>query len=409
MFDGFQSEWDFVKSYHAQFGLMPDKGTFLTQFPDFEFEDTEASAQWLADEVAQDILDGKIRQKLEELDSLRQLNPRDVIDRMQDALLDLRPYAHGSIRHDGDLWDMADIAAEAQRRRENPDKSGITLGFELLDEVTNGSQPGAIETYFARPGIGKSLVLLYGAYAASQQGRKGLYFSPEMDKFETGVRFTAYNLHVSAFELMGGLLPDDEWIAYLTQMQKLKRGAPILFYEPTTLGGQITTAHIARAIAIEKPDFVCVDGVMLTMPRVIDKDIRKTIFATMKELKDIAVETHIPIRVAHQANRNSESNRPRRGTSTVDELIPALHHMAESGSVEQFTNVAIGLAKLRGRLHLAVRKNRNAPTGRIISVSHDVDRGRIREAMIVHGNTEIDDAAPANVEMERGAHPEHRF
>jgi hypothetical protein len=399
-FKGFEDEWDFLKDFHRQFGSLPNRATFLAQFPDFDFVDTEKSAFWLADEVAQDFIDTQIAAELAKIDATREENPREAIIKFTETGRKLAAYLGGGVQNNGDLWHGQDEIDSLTERRKAAGLTGITLGFDLLDDVCKGTQPGEIEVYFARPGIGKSFILLWGSLAASRDGVKVAFVSPEMDRFEVGARFQSFVSHVSALELFSGTLDDDEMEEFTKRaLNPPDRGEPILFYQPSIIGRQFTTADIAQIIRTENPGLVCIDGLMLIDPIQSDKDIRKRIINTMSELKDIAVETGVPIRLAHQANRSSEGGR--RNSLTVDDLLPSLHHMAESGAVEQYANRAVALARTAGQMLMAVRKNRNGPSGRFISVRHDIDRGRFTEAMLIYGDQEIDTVAQAAMHAEQ--------
>ncbi len=394
-FNSFDDEWDFLKTYHQQNGQYPNRETFVEQFPGFDFSDTGVTAHWLRDEVEQDLIEAKIALHLETIKAQCETNPREAILSLSDATRDMLAYMGGAISSSGDLRDAQPIIDEIERRRKASGITGVTLGFHLLDDVCKGTQPGEIEVYFARPGIGKSFVLLWGALAASRAGVKVAFISPEMDRFEVGTRYASYVTHVSSMELFSGDMDSEEIAAFRERALKhASEGEPILFYEPSTIGRQFTTADVMQIIRHEQPGVVCIDGLMLIEPVRQDKDIRKRIINVMAELKDISVETGIPIRLAHQANRSSEQTR-RRDPVVVEDIIPSLHHMAESGSVEQYANRAIGLARVGGQLLMGVRKNRNGPSGRFISVRHDIDHGRFEEDVPINGDQEVDQVVQA--------------
>jgi replicative DNA helicase len=395
-------QWRFLREYFGRFGVLPNVETFTQQFPEFEFVHTERNAQWLADEVSQNYLDLQVQKVLDDVNAVRDANPREAVELAQEKFRSLLEYLGTGIKSSGDLWDPAREIEEAQRRRESKDLSGITLGFDLLDEVTKGTQRKELEIYFARPGVGKSFILLYGGLCASRADKRVSFFSPEMDRFEMGVRFQSYVSHVSSLEVIAGGMDDEDWTEYMNRLLKMeKRGAPFLFYEPSSVGRPFTTADIRQVIRQDAPHIVLVDGLMLIEPMRKDKDIRKKIINTMAELKEIVTETGVPIRLAHQANRQSEGNGRRSRGAVLDDVIPQLSHMAESDSVAQYANRAIALARIGPNLCMAVRKNRNGPEGRIITTVHDIDRGHFREVAIINGETDAELLSSGGVETPR--------
>lgn len=384
---GCAEEWRFLKKFYAEFGLLPNAETFKTQFPEFAFIETTLTAQWLADDVAQDFLDFKMRDELTRIDAKRAENPRESVALLQQIGRDLLPYLSNGLQS-SDVFDQTVASAEVLRRCENKNLAGITLGFDLLDEVTKGTQQGEIEVYFARPGIGKSLILWYGAIQASNSGKRVSFVSPEMNRFEMDVRYQSFRLHVSALALISGEMDSEdrnEYMRTLLKLDDMPHGPAFRFYEPIGMGRKFTTEDVLRIIKHDDPHLVCIDGIMLIEPMQYDKDVRKRIINTMEELKRIVVETGVPIRLAHQANRESEGRVSKKSSASLTERIPGLHHMAESGSVEQYANRAIALQRLNDRFYMAVRKNRSGPSGRIIQMEHDIDRGKFREIVVVNG------------------------
>lgn len=396
--DAHTSEWTFLREYYALHGVYPNKATFLTQFPHFDFVDTEVTAQWLADEVAQDFLGLKVSAAMGKvLDAAG--NPRASIDVALDEFRKLLAYT--SVHNRGiDLFDTAPRIEEALRRRNLLGLSGITNGLDLLDEVTQGTQPGEIEIYYARPGMGKSLILLYGAYAAARSGYDVAMFSPEMSSFEMGARLDSMQIHSSSSKFMAGNVDADEIAEYQMHVQAHRDTfpnlPPIRFFEPTMFGRAFTTADVHRVALNDQPALICIDGLMLLEPAKADKDPRKRIINIMTELKEITTTTGIPLRLAHQANRESVLGRRVRNT-ILDDVLPQLSHMAESGSVEQYANRAFALTQLGPRFFMAVRKNRNGPQGRFVSFRVDIDTGRYTEHALEDSNTDL--AAPSTTDV----------
>lgn len=386
-----KEEWRYLKEYHAMAGSYPNRATFQTQFPDWEFMDTEHTAFWLAEEFGTQHIELQLNGLLDEAQTLNSENPREALEHLRDETKKLLPYLATSANDSGNLFDVQADLEEQMRRRTDVLGAGITHGFGLLDNITKGTQKGELEAYFARPGVGKTFVLLYGALEAAKQGRKVVFFSPEMDRFEVGVRFQSFLFHTSAIGLFSGRLPDQEWQAHIEAVTTFENDTDrIMFYEPGTFGRKFTTSDIAAIVHSEKPDLVCIDGIMLIDPSKEETDIRKRIILTMAELKELAVDSGVPIRFAHQANRQIETGRKSR---TIEDIIPHLSHMAESGSVEQYSNRVFALARHQesNTLYIAVRKNRNGRAGDIIGVTHEVDTGRFRDEIIARGDTDLEE------------------
>ena len=65
---------------------------------------------------------------------------------------------------------------------------GITLGWDYLDNLTQGAQPGDVIVIVARPGMGKSYLLLHAAMKAWESGRPILIGSMEMSNEQIAKR-----------------------------------------------------------------------------------------------------------------------------------------------------------------------------------------------------------------------------
>lgn len=395
-FFSYEDEWKFVCDYYRQHRAYPNVATFRTQFVEFPWQDVEETAQWLADEVAQEFLSGQISKSLIEINDANEINPREAA---RLAIVELQKLSTYTDVLTGEVVDLPKNwqarITEGERRRLNQDRetSGITFGFPLIDEVTSGTQPGEVEIIFARTNEGKSLILLYSAYKAVMQGYRVALVSPEMNEYEMGVRLDSMMYGVSSFKVQAGKMFDDEWENYvdaISQYEAPNDRAGLLFYETANIGRRFTTADLATIVAREKPDLMCVDGIMLVEPMKQDKDPRKRLLNTMEEVKAIVTQTRCPMRIAHQANRESVMPTARRSKNVViTEMLPELHHMAESGAVEQYANRAYSLKYHESRMYMAIRKSRMGGKGRIISFNYDIDRSIISDERVEDALAEL--------------------
>ncbi len=381
-FSEFADEWRFLLDYYKRNRSLPNVATFTAQFPDFPFQHTERNAQWLLDEVEQDFIGRHTQAQLSDVLALNDVNPREAVSRLYDTAVFLKQMAavhrlreslnNGTFPDDSVAWrkELAKIT------------TGVPTGFDLLDEVTSGTQPGELEIWFGRPGEGKSLMLMRSAIAARRSGFSVCYVSPEMTYRENMIRYQSMTVHVSAAGLFSAKLTDAEYDAFIMRKKQYEDETTdygILHHRDAVgRGARFTTNDIAHFIKLDTPGIVIIDGLMLLEPAVSDRDPRKRIINIMEELKAISTDTNVPIRLAHQANRESDVKAQRKSKKhVIDELIPDLSHLAESGAVEQYANKAIAIKQTHGRTYIALRKNRNGKAPRFISFGHDIDQGLI--------------------------------
>jgi len=408
-FAAFPDEWDFLKTYHKRFRTLPNVATFVGQFPDFPFQQTDRTAQWLLDEVEQDFTGTLVASLLREVSDLNEINPREAVKELGHKANNLVLHtATMRLRHEIESHSFPEDSVE-WRKQLAKITTGVPTGFALLDEVTFGTQPGELEIWFARPGEGKSLMLLNSAIGAQRAGFTVSYVSPEMTNRENDYRYAALTVHVSSSGMFSGNLTDADYNEFAARMKEFDEKkddlGELYFRDAFGHGGRFKTSDIRRIIQEDRPHIVIIDGLMLIEPVLPNRDPRIRIINIMEELKAIATDTGVPIRLAHQANRESDVKATRKHKKyALDELIPDLSHLAESGSVEQYANKVIAIKQSHGRTYLALRKNRNGRCPRFISFFHDIDHGIIADVTLEQPSndpSERDESiiSPASVDM----------
>jgi replicative DNA helicase len=387
-------QWQFLSDYHVMNNVFPNKATFMEQFPTFPFVDTKLDTLWLLDEVKQEYLGHQVQSDIADIMALVAENPLTAtlhFDELRSKYAKFHGDAIGeSVQFPNVIGSSLDHIE--QRRAQGGKITGITTGFPLLDAITQGTQRSEIEIWAARPGEYKSYTLLFGAMAAANAGYDVCYVSPEMDEWETAIRYASLAEHTSASQMVSGKMNDEEWSDMKDALHRLSRTKPsgfFKFHEPQSIGRRFKTGDIARMIELEHPRLVVIDGVLLIDPMKDEKDIRKRVITIMEELKEIAVQSGVPMRLAHQVNRKSEiESQKRTKLQTVEEVLPELHELAESDSVGQYANRVITMKRIGAELYLCVRKNRSNRNGQILAAKIDIDRGIYSEFRFVAGSVE---------------------
>lgn len=408
-FNGINVEiYQALRVYEGQYGTCIDVPTFKHQFPEFEWIDSEVQVEWFADELSQDFVKAKVIKLIRETEEEIDNNPKAVTKTLQLKLTELAPYTGDLISGRVGLIAHGRERLERMRKRNNTNASnlaGITTGFAILDKFTNGTQEGEIEFYVARPGNGKSLSLLYGCFAAwEKQGKKVSFISPEMTAFEMGLRLDAMMFHMSQMRMQSGSMREQELEQYSDAIETLIEGMhqDIMFRDTEQMQRKFTTGDVRRIIEEDKPDLLAIDGILLIEPLGKYKDLRSKITQIMDELKAITTQTKVPLRLAHQANRESESRISRTTSGTKQkkaveksplEGIPHLHELAESGSTEQYANRVFCTRLDNGRIWYAIRKNRTGPEDCYVSARFDIDTGTVTDERLEDKDNPTDPSA----------------
>jgi replicative DNA helicase len=387
-FNGFNVDvYKALRLYEQTYGVCMDTKTFRHQFENFVWIENEIQVEWYADELAQDYVKGQVSKLLAETMESIEENPKVVTSDLLDKLRELSPFLTDAVAGRVGLTAHGRTRALELRKKftdVKDDLSGITTGFSIIDAKTNGTQPGEIEFYVARPGNGKSLALLWSCYQAVLQGKRVSLISPEMSAYEMGLRLDAMMFHMSSMTMQSGRMSMEDIEDYSDKIEAMIDNMPgdIMFRDTEKLRRKFTTGDVRRIIEEDKPDLVAIDGILLINPIAKYKDTRNRVINIMDELKEIVVSTQVPMRLAHQVNRESEQRVGRRkGKEEPSPLaaIPQLHELAESGSTEQYANRVIALRYTGGRLYFAIRKNRNGPEGDFFSAKFEIDIGKVSD------------------------------
>jgi replicative DNA helicase len=241
---------------------------------------------------------------------------------------------------------------------------GITTGLRSLDALLGGFKPGQLVAVGARPGVGKTALLLSIArYQAKTLGQRVGVFSLEMSREELVDRLVAMETGYDLADIRNHRVrgPAAEGPLYSAFGEVGSWPVDI----DDTPGIPIATLRArARALHRRSPlGCLFVDYLQLIGWGANDRNENEALTVISKGLKALARELEIPIVTLAQLNRNVE------GRSSH---VPTLADFRGSGSVEQDADVVIfpyreemhereSAASGTAELHIA--KQRNGPRG----------------------------------------------
>lgn len=253
-----------------------------------------------------------------------------------------------------------------QLHRNGAGLRGVKTGFADLDDILSGFQNSNLIILAARPGTGKTAMMLNMAQnvAVKEKAAVGI-FSLEMSKEELVDRFLVAQADVDAWKLKTGKLSEDDFSKLSEAMGKLA-DAPIFIDD--TPGLTLTEMRSkARRLQMEhKLSLIIVDYLQLVDPgRRYDSRVQE-VSVVSQALKNLARELNIPVLSASQLSRAVEH----RG-----EKKPQLADLRESGAIEQDADVVMfiyrpdfepdGTANYAIPTKLLIAKHRNGRTGEI--------------------------------------------
>ena len=365
-FDGFLNEYNFIKNHVAQYGNVPDKTTFLANFPNFEFAEVQESDKYLVDTIREERLYAKLVPVIQKSAQLSSTDSNEAVKYLLSSVKELQPnYNLGG----------TDIVAQAQdryeeyvKRKNNQDASFFTCGFEELDDITHGIQRGEeLYVLFARTNQGKSWIVEKMCTHVWQLGYNVGYISPEMTANSIGYRFdTLYN-NFSNKSLMWGKddISQEEYENYIktlsTKQNKFIVATPIDFDK------KITVSKLRNWVQQYKLDMIAIDGITyMTDERYRRGDNKTTSLTNISEdLMSLSVELHIPVLVVVQANREN-----------VD--TPELENIRDSDGISHNASKVLSIKQIKDSnvVELCVKKQRFGLVNQTLKYHWDIDTGK---------------------------------
>lgn len=241
---------------------------------------------------------------------------------------------------------------------------GVPTGFADLDDKLAGMQDSNLLILAARPGLGKtSLVLNIAQHLAVEHKTPVGIFSLEMSKEELVDRLLVAQGEIDSWRLKTGRLKDEDWSRVQEAMGQLA-DAP-LFIDDTPGINILEIRTKARKLQVEQNlRLLVVDYLQLIDPgRRFDSRVQEVSLVS-QSLKNLARELRIPVLTVSQLSRAVET----RGTR-----VPQLADLRESGAIEQDADVVMFLYRPEEEsermdqyiIKLLIAKHRNGPTGDI--------------------------------------------
>ncbi len=243
---------------------------------------------------------------------------------------------------------------------------GIPSGYGDLDKLTGGLQRGDLIIVAARPGVGKTSLMLNMAYNAAHRHRQRVaIFSLEMGNEQLVQRFVAGETGIDSQRLRVADLREDEWGA-LTRVS-MQMADTYIYLDDTPSLSPLDLRVKARRIYQEYGlDLIIVDYLQLMTGENGGRNDNRVqeISYISRSLKQIARELKVPLIAGSQLSRMVEQRSDKR---------PMLSDLRESGSIEQDSDIVMFIyrdemynpdTEHRNIAEISVQKNRNGPTGK---------------------------------------------
>ena len=252
--------------------------------------------------------------------------------------------------------------------REGRRITGLSTGYDQLDNLTSGLQPSELLILAARPSMGKTAFALNLAENVGVRGNKPVaIFSLEMSKESLLLRLLSADAKIDSHKFRTGHLNHEDKARIPKSLTHLSE-APLWIDD----AGSATVVEMGAKLRRMKRDkglsLVIVDYLQLVSARGKFGNRNEEISSITRGLKVLAKELKVPMLVLSQLTRAPER----------EDREPRLADLRESGAIEQDADVVMFIHRPnffkkssevsmeeRGETDLIIAKQRNGPTDTI--------------------------------------------
>ena len=242
---------------------------------------------------------------------------------------------------------------------------GIPTGFVDLDKLLGGLQRSDMIIVAARPGVGKTSMLLSIALSAARKYKQKVgIFSLEMSNEQLVQRLVSSETGIDSQRLRMGELEENEWPKFVEAAGRLSD--TMIFIDDTPGLSALQLRTKARRLHAEYGlDLIMVDYLQLMSGDFRSENRVQEISYISRSLKGLARELNVPLVAASQLSRAVEQRHDKK---------PILSDLRESGAIEQDADVVIFLyrdelynpdTELKNIADVMVSKHRHGPTGTV--------------------------------------------
>jgi replicative DNA helicase len=203
----------------------------------------------------------------------------------------------------------------------------LSSGFEDYDAEFSGLVKGELLIIGARPGMGKTQLMVNLCANVAEQGKATGIISLDLSEFLLTNRFISLFTGISSQSLLKGQLSDEEKASVFEATQRMK-SLPIFIYDQTETSLNSVSDRIRYLAEKLNAEVIFIDYFQLISFAYKRYNRDAELGHISRELKKLAKELNIALVVSSQLSRNVE-NRPGGAKR------PQLSDLRESGAIEQ--------------------------------------------------------------------------
>lgn len=380
----YKEEFNFIADHYKKYNKVPDRMTFIREFPEFKIFDVLEPDKFLIEEIKEEWLYNKGVKLFQESAELLEENS---FEGMQHIMTKAEKLLEASVFREGtDISKMKETKLNdiEEKKSKKGGLLGIPSGLPELDEILGGWLNGEeLVTIVGRVNQGKSWLLLKFLAEAQKQNKKVLLYSGEMSALQVAYRVDTMKENFSNRGFMRGTINDEELSRYKDYLEENQ--APFIVITPTDLGGRRLTISMLRGLIKKyKPDVIGIDQISLMEDERGKGEQRRVQFTHLAEdLFNLSEEFKVPVLADAQANRNTATKKDENPEN------PGLDDVGESDGIGQNSSRLISLVQTPAGLSLFIAKNRYGENNKKLLYVWDIDRGTFRYTSAGDSVTEL--------------------
>lgn len=243
------------------------------------------------------------------------------------------------------------------------DITGVSTGFNDMDEMTAGLQRGELIIIAGRPSMGKTtLAMNIAENAAIGSGVPAAIFSMEMSAEQLTFRMIGSIGRVNQSSLRRGRLTDEDWVRIDSAVSMMSNAQ--IFIDDSA--GLTPTEVRARARRLKREHglgLIVIDYLQLMQVTGTTENRATEISEISRSLKALAKELDVPVIALSQLNRSVEQRQDKK---------PVMSDLRESGAIEQDADLIVFIYReevyepetpRKGVADIIIAKQRNGPVG----------------------------------------------
>ena len=239
---------------------------------------------------------------------------------------------------------------------------GVPTGFDEIDRVTQGLQPGQMVVVAGRPAMGKStLGVDFARSAALHHNMCAVIFSLEMNRTELAQRIISAETDIPLTSMRNvNDIDADKWMRLNRFWDQLGE-APLFLDDSPNMSLMEIRAKCRRLKQTNDLKLVVIDYLQLLSSGKSVESRQQEVSEFSRALKLLAKELEVPVVALSQLNRGPEMR---------NDKLPQLSDLRESGSIEQDADVVFLVHRpdyynqddRPGEADVIMAKHRNGPT-----------------------------------------------